>query len=484
LKRETIKLDKERTIITYMVVNDRFLNEIIPVFRTSYLKSSYAKLVANWIIEYWEQYKCAPKKNIQDLYISKYKLLKEDDEEDNDNIKLFLSNLSKNYETYSEPTNIDFLLTESINYLKIRSGEILKEKIDDAIISNDGNKLDSVISQYKRVEKPTGEGVDLLHDHNKILEALTIENNEIIKFPGDLGNIIQPISRGDFISFFGPAKRGKSFWLWYSAEIAMAQGCKVIYIPLEMNEVEIIKRSWPSITGYPLYDKTIHSAYFEYDEEINLYRIAQKEKEKKGFDLNKIELFQKKLKRLYRKGRIKIIPMVGATVDLIKATCDNLYFYENFIPDCIIIDYADYMEPSKGFKSNENRQILNNIWKSLRNFANERKIAVITASHTEKSTFETDIKTRHASEDIRKINHVTMAISLNATNKEKEENIIRLGLMEIREGRAITDQVVCLQCLDLGKPCIDSKMKKEVYGYNNVEKSAEKHKYNRKKDES
>ena len=479
MTRTTIKTDQETNLLIYMIVNDRFLNEIVPMFRTNYLKTNYARLIASWVIEYWESYRCSPKKHIQDLYVTKYKLLQDEDSEDTDNIKLFLSNLSKKWETYTESTNIDFVLTESQNYLKIRSGELLKEKLDDAILSNDYIKMENAIANYKRVEKPSGQGIDLLHDHNKILEALTKEYNEIITFPGAVGTIIPPICRGDFMSFFGPAKRGKSFWLWYTAEIAMGQGNKVIYIPLEMNDTAIIKRCWPSITGYPLYKRTIHSAHFEANED-GKYCIEQEEKEMNGVNLENIEDMQKKLRRLYRKGRIKIIPMVACTVNMIESLCDNLYYYENFIPDTIIIDYADYMEPGK--KYTDNRDRINTIWKGLRDFANERNVAVITASHTEKKTFESDIKTSQASEDIRKINHVTLAVSLNATDKENSNNIIRLGMMEVREGRHIADQAVCLQCLDLGRPCIDSKMRKDVIGYEN--KNEEKRGYRRKNLES
>jgi len=446
---------------------------MIPIIRTNYFKLGYSKTVYKWIKEYWEVYSCAPKKDITNLYKQKYALLKEDSDED-DAIKLFLSNLSKKYEEYSEINNIDFLLKEAENYLAIRSGEILKEQIEDAILSNDKTKLENCISNYKRVEKPTGQGIDLLHDHNKILEALTKEHNGIITFPGAVGTIIPPICRGDFMSFFGPAKRGKSFWLWYTAEIAMSQSNKIIYIPLEMNDTAIIKRCWPSITGQPLYKRAIHSAHFE-ETENGLFTIEQDEKEMDGTNLETIEDMQKKLRRLYRKGRIKIIPMVSATVQMIESVCDNLYYYENFVPDTIIIDYADYMEA--GGKYTDNRDRINKIWKGLRDLANERNIAIITASHTEKKTFNEDIKTSQASEDIRKINHVTLAVSLNATDKENENNIIRLGMMEIREGRHISDQAVVLQCLDLGRPCIDSKMKKEVNGYNKVE---EKTNYKRK----
>jgi len=473
LTREKIKIDQELQILINCITNDRFLQEIIPIVRSTYFKLGYSKLLWQWIQEYFENFACAPKKDITNIYKQKYAMLKDDDES-NDAIKLFLSNLSKKYEEYSDINNIDFLLKESIHYLAIRSGEILKEKIEDALLSNDKDKLENAISSYKRVEKPTGQGIDLLHDHNKILEALTKERNVLLTYPGAVGNVIPPICRGDFMAFFGPAKRGKSYFLWDSSELLMSQANKVIFIPLEMNESAIIKRVWPSIIGQPLYDRDVRSAHFE-DDGNGKFDIVQDSKFIKGASLDNIEDMQKKLRRLYRKGRIKIIPMVGATCQMIESICDNLYYYENFIPDAIVIDYADYMEA--GGKYTDNRDRINKIWKGLRDLANERNIAIITASHTEKKTFNEDIKTSQASEDIRKINHVTLAVSLNATDKENENNIIRLGMMEIREGRHIADQAVVLQCLDLGRPCIDSKMKKEVNGYNNSE---EKKQYRRK----
>lgn len=440
--------------------------------RSQFLKTPYSKLVFSWVNDYFTQFSEAPQRHIKDIYLNN-KLSLQDDEETKDAISIFLQSISKEYEN-NDIGNIEFEIKNAIHYLKLQALELLKDQITDTIASNDPTKAEQLISNFKRVEKPTGQGIDLLHDHNKILEALTKEHNEIIAFPGAVGTIIPPICRGDFMSFFGPAKRGKSFWLWYSAEIAMSQGNKVIYIPLEMNDTTIIKRCWPSITGQPLYTRIVHSAHFEENED-GKFTIEQDEKKMEGVNLNNIEDMQKKLRRLYRKGRIKIIPMVSATVQMIESVCDNLYYYENFVPDTIIIDYADYMEA--GGKYTDNRDRINKIWKGLRDFANERNIAVITASHTEKKTFESDIKTSQASEDIRKINHVTLAVSLNATDKENHDNIIRLGMMEVREGRHIADQAVVLQCLDLGRPCVDSRMRKEVIGYN---KNEEKTNYKRK----
>jgi len=472
LTRERILLNMERKIITLLITNTRFCQEVLPMIRSQFFETPYAKQIYQWVKTFFDEFSTCPNKHIKDLYLNN-KLSLQDDEELNDSISLFLKSISSEYEN-TEVTNIDFEINNCKNYLDMQNIKLTIEKMQDAVDSNDPNKGNLAIANHKRVEKPTGQGIDLLHDHNKILEALTKEHNEIITFPGAVGTIIPPICRGDFMSFFGPAKRGKSFWLWYTAEIAMSQSNKIIYIPLEMNDTAIIKRCWPSITGQPLYKRTIHSAHFE-ETENGLFTIEQDEKEMDGTNLETIEDMQKKLRRLYRKGRIKIIPMVSATVQMIESVCDNLYYYENFVPDTIIIDYADYMEA--GGKYTDNRDRINKIWKGLRDFANERNIAIITASHTEKKTFDSDIKTSQASEDIRKINHVTLAVSLNATDKENHNNIIRLGMMEVREGRHIADQAVVLQCLDLGRPCIDSRMRKEVIGYNKVEESA---KYKRK----
>ncbi len=469
--------DAERRFIINLITDDRFCKEIIPLINKKYFSSIYAREISSWCIEYYEQFSRAPKKDIQDIYYSKKSSI--EDEETVDLLKKFLSSISKEY-SESNINNIDYEIKQGEIFLGLRALEIAKKGLEDAIIDKDKRKGEQIIANFKRVERISGEGIDILHDQDRIISALTKERNEIIKFPGAVGKIIPPICRGDFMSYFGPAKRGKSFWLWYTAEVAMSQGNKVIYIPLEMNETAIIKRCWPSISGQPLYKRIVHSAHFELNEDTNKYIIIQDEVEKEGVDITSIENVQKKLRRLYRKGRIKIIPMVSATNEMIKSVCDNLEYYENSIPDVIVIDYADYMEPGK--KYTDNRDKINTIWKGARDFANERDIAIVTASHTEKKTFESDIKTSQASEDIRKINHVTLAVSLNATKKENENNIIRLGMMEIREGRHITDQAVVLQCLDLGRPCIDSRLKNDVElnKVDNDEDDDEETKYKRK----
>jgi len=478
MKVAEINNSGERRLIINLITSDQFCKEVLPLVNPVYFETIYARYVSQWIQEYYEQFNEAPKKNIQKIYHTKKKLI--NDEEEIGLISDFLISISKEF-IESSISNVEYEIKNAIQYLGIKSLEVTRDNLDDAIIEGNKAKGEKIIANYKRVEKPLGQGVDLLTDTSKIIDAFNEEKSIVIKFPGDVGRIIKPINRGEFVTFMGPAARGKSFWLWYTANLGMEQGGKGIYYTLEMTEAEIIRRAWPSIIGKPKETSEIGSAFFEEDDN-GKFNIIQKSKMSDGFLLDDTEKLQSKIKRLFRKGKLKIIcPEDDFSPDDLIQNLDLLEYYENFIPDFIVIDYLDYMNPPKSFKNNEYRHSLNAIWKNVRDIARNRNIAIITATHTETSTFDADVEIQHASEDKRKMNHVTMAIGLNQTKKEAENNIMRIENLKLREGKKSFQQAVILQCLDLGRVCIDSKLKSEVNMDDFVEeKKIEKDSYKRK----
>ena len=54
---EKIDLSEERKLITYMIVSKRFLTEIAPIIKIQHLETSFAKITAGWILEYYKHYK-------------------------------------------------------------------------------------------------------------------------------------------------------------------------------------------------------------------------------------------------------------------------------------------------------------------------------------------------------------------------------------------------------------------------------------------
>lgn len=469
MKTKKIDLSPERKIITNMIVSTQFCKEIIPILKPENLKVSYCREVVNWIIEYYQKYQEAPGKTIQDIYRSKRKAI--EDEEDTDSIAEFLSALSKDYE---QKVNVDYTIEQAVKYLKIRSLEILKELLDYSIINGDPVKGENFISQFKRVEKGLGEGVSILRDTGEVIDAFFEEEESLFQFPGALGKVAGKMGRGDFLAFLAPMKRGKTWYLWYSAETAMAYGNRVLFFSLEMTKKQIIRRGWMGLSGSPRHEEEVKIPYFEKEEDQ--FEIKHRTEKRKGIDISKVGDFQKRLRRRYRKGDVKIIalPSKSVTVEDLRSYIENLDYYENYIPDVIIIDYADLLKSGDNSIKGDYRHVLDNIWSNLRRMAQERNALVITASQAGKITFKNDVKEGDWAEDIRKMGHITCGLALNQTKKEAEEGIMRVSQIAIREGKQEFDQAVVLQCLSIGKPYLDSKLKKDVFFEENLKKYSRK----------
>lgn len=455
MKVKNIDLSPERKMIINMIVSDQFCKNIIPLIDPKFLEP-YARAVSSWIIEYYNQFKKAPNKDIKSLYISKKKTL---DEDLSESISLFLSSLSKEYEDI-EINNIDYELTNAEKFLALRSLEFTKNAIEDALNENNVIKGEQAISSFKRVAQPIGQGVSVLRDTEKVIDAFDESEDYLFSFPGAFGKVAGTFNRGDFLSFLAPMKRGKTWYLLFTAGTAVYFHLKVAFFSFEMTEKQMIRRTYRHFVRQPKKDMEIEIPYFE--KVGDKYKIKTKKEFKKGIDISKVKKFQKLFKSKFRQGNMKLIsiPSHSATVEDIDCILDNLAFYENYIPDVVIIDYADLIAPPKGTK--EYRHQLNHIWMNLRRIAQERNILMVTASQTNKKTFKKDVDEDDAAEDQRKIAHITSGLALNASNIEKEHGIMRIKQVVVREEKQTFDQAVLLQCLDIGSPCIESKMRNEV----------------------
>jgi hypothetical protein len=58
--------------------------------------------------------------------------------------------------------------------------------------------------------------------------------------------------------------------------------------------------------------------------------------------------------------------------------------------------------------------------------------------------------------------HVTHMIALNQSRAEKERNQMRVKQIAIREGTPAFKQAVVLQCLEIGRAVLDSRLEDQV----------------------
>lgn len=462
MKREKLNTLSERDLLIGLITSDKFCREICPTLNPRLLEVEYARTVAGWIKDFYANFKKAPGKDIMKLYRARCEDLIDEDLQDN--ILTFVEKICRDFDDIKN-FNDDFALQQTITYLKGRSLRNLVDDIDAYLTSSDIIKAENAITKYKSVEKSSGKAVSLLHNTEAIINSFTQEDELLFRFPGAYGAVIGDVHREDFVSYLAPMKRGKTFALMDAGVVAVQNGLKVLHISLEMSEHQMSKRYWIALSGQLNKDNdNINYSYFEKvdTDSKKCWMIKHKVISRKAVSIAEIKNKQKNLRRLFRGGDIRIfaVPAYSLTVEALDIEIDRLAQQEQFIPDVIIVDYADIMAPSD--KGNDYRNQLDGIWKRLRSIAQKRKCVVFTASQSGRASINKDANSKDIAEDIRKLAHITSMVSLNQTQKEKQAGILRLKQLAVREGEQEFREAVCTQCLSIGRIVTDSHFDDEI----------------------
>ena len=457
MKRTKINLTEEKTILINMITNTGYLRQLKDICKSSYFETSYAKIISGWVWEYYDKLEKAPGKDLQDLYLRKKAEI--DDEDDLELIADFLSSLNSYYQEM-EINNVQYEVQKAEQYFKLRSIEQLGDKLQRAVELKDPASGEKYITDYKRVEKPSGEGVDLFRDAASVRQAYEYSEEHLFKYPGVLGDVMGYFCRGDFFAILAAVKKGKSFYLWDIARYASLFGYNALFFSLEMTQNQMVRRAWQSYVGQPVKPCTIDLPQFT--EEDGKYRIVTESKKYNGLDLTEVEKKQS-LYRRQTKGEIKIqtYPSGIADIHTLETCLANLEYYDNFVPDVIVIDYADIIK-SHG---RDYRHNLNEIWVRLRGWAQQRNCLVVTASQTSKQAFTRDAKLGDVAEDMRKLATVTKMMALNQNDIEKQMGVMRCEPLLYRDGRLHGQQVCVLENRDISRVYIDSQLRGDVLNY-------------------
>jgi hypothetical protein len=467
--RKTINTDSEKILVTGLITSDKFIKSVEPYLKSNLtlLKTSYARMVSSWCLDFYDKYKVAPKKNIQQIYEDKKLELEEDTLEI---ISELLAGLSKNYER-EKNFNEEYAIDQALNYLNLNDLERLENEIREARHKNQIEKAKGLIEKYKKIEKPTQEFIDAFEDIDKVIEYINHEVEGIYTFPGVLGELLGPFDRGNLIAVAAPAKRGKTFWLIELAIRLCMASLRVFYFSLEMTEKEMFIRIQQNVLGELKYLNRskvdeIKIPYFEEDEEKEgKFNIKYREVEKDGLTNTKIRKKAKHIITLSRSGRLRTccVPNSSMGVEQIYDAMQTEIVKNNFIPDVVVIDYADIIKPS--FKT-EHRNQIDHTWRYLRRMAGEMHCLFITASHCNKKTLEKDIKQGDLSEDSRKLNHVSLMWALNQNEKDRELGVMRASVLASRfDDFYLGREAIITQNLAIGKPFLDSRWKSDVLNY-------------------
>lgn len=457
--RERVDLSEERRILAQMIVDTDFLREVHDMAKPELFESSATRQVAAWVLEYWNAAKEAPARAIEDIFLRKRKLLRT--EEDAEFVGTYLQTLSKDWARWRS-ANITYAVRGATEYFKMRSLEHLRDQLEGALKSKNLDDAERLVGEYRRVEAVRGTSIQLLHSGEAVRRAFDEESEVLFKFAGALGEMIGPLSRGDFIAFQAPPKRGKSWWLLETAFRASQYGHKALFISLEMTEKQVTRRAWQRLVGQTDRPKEAFVPEFYEDGEVGGRR-----KHFAGVDTDPEQLAKERRRaRTTARGgdlRLEVMTTAEATVAGIENMMDNLANYDGWAVDVLVVDYADLLAAQNSRA--DTRHQLDEIWKRLRGIAQKRNILVVTASQggIRKVDSDKEVGVGDISEDARKIAHVTKLILLNQSKNDRKHGVMRVRCPIQREGEGKPDMTVAvLQCLDIGRCYLDSRDMREV----------------------
>ncbi len=509
----------ERQIIIGCIVSTEFLQQVRPTWETKLLKSVSAQRLSVWAIDYFDQYHKAPGLDIETIYFEKLreghidKDLAESIEDD-------LRDLSEEYEEsfnlqytldsadkYLKERHLELHL-EKVQELK-DSGET--EEAQALAVSYRGITA-SLVNEIDLSDTKVLLKVDIAFSDTQ--KPIIAYPGVLGEFWND------QLVRGGFISFMAREKLGKSFMLLDIAIRSTRQRSKVAFFQAgDMTENQQIKRICSYLARKPilekycgevflpvvdcirnqmdLCDKEIRQCDFgpfagEKDwNETNIRKKLTRERLIKAFieepdyapcrncrefrqrqwgvpwverkvikypvDVNEAKVkwgdFFIKKKRRFRlsthsNGTLSVV-MIGSILQRWERDI-------GFIPDVIVIDYADLLTT----KEKEFRHQQNQIWMDLRALSQDQNCLLVTATQTDAASYEQETLSRkNFSEDKRKYAHVTAMYGLNQDPKEREKKlgVMRINEIVVREGEFdSTSCVSVLQNLNTGRAFLGS----------------------------
>jgi len=505
LVRQRVNPELENDILTGVITNTSYLSKIVKNYQPHYF-SDYGRVIVGWVMDYWDVYHQAPGKNIQNIYNVEAEGLPHGLAR---NIATYLENLSNTYEDAKE-FNVPYLLEQTRVYFRRKSYEYLYTKGRDLILAGQVEEAAKLHESFRDTIASTSQWENPL-DQRVIAEHFSNLDDDIygvLSFRGALGELIGPLERGWLVSFLGPMKRGKSFWLMETLFRMAASRKRVAYINLEMIGKGVREREYTRLTAtgksmdkvqFPIFDcyynqcgecpvpklRTNDMQLRMDDAERTLpkwgsngledYRVCTACRDREDYREHYLpdvwytwhtpkQTINSGLVRKTAKGFVKMFgdnirqityPAYSVRISDIRRDLNELQWTEGFVPDGVLVDYADIVQPD--YETGSERQNLNQVWKGMKRSAGDMGALWVTASQTTREAIDKEVVgQKDVPEDIRKLAHVDALYGINQTESEKEDLITRISTVVHRHKNWSKRTVAVLHQLALGMPYLDS----------------------------
>lgn len=475
-----------RRIIIGLVTSKKYCRLISSIYKPEYMEDEITKILINWCLNFYDLYNKNPSINCL-----KNRIKEEKNNISNDNfefIELFLNSLDG-----TDTENIEVLINDTCNYFEKINIKKNIELVSFHLESGNLKEAKKVKNSYKEISKEELKEFDPYFDREKIKETLEYTVQPLIKFPGIFGSFINnQLCKDSFVAFLAPEKRGKSFWLVELAYQGYIQGRNVAFFQCgdlseRQQHLRFLTRLTEKIIGeektilVPVLDclknqngicPKMKNNMINWDIELqtidDLQELFEEYKEHiicSNLTCNNFEgafwYHYRKLNSLTidnfripgnRENKIKISchPSRILRVKDIEFYLDEWKERDNFVPEIIVIDYADLLRAETRDKL---RLQQDEIWKDLRGLSLKNNCCLITATQANAESYNKKrLNLSNFSESKNKYAHVTAFFGINQTEEEKIKGVQRISKLLLRNDLFnIREEMCILQSLSLGQ---------------------------------
>ncbi len=383
-----------------LIQDPLFAEQMADVIDPKFFELKYLQEIVQSFYAHKAQYKTFPSSELIEIMVSK---AYEDDEKSGTLINQVKTYLQKTRDHFLNG-DMGYIQSSSLDFCKKRAVLAAMVQAISAIETNDYDSIQKVLKDALN----RGGARDLGHEY---MTGFVSRSSRSHRKPVSTGWAVLDKAlnggweRGTLTTFIAPTGAGKSMFLTNVSAAAIEQGLNSLYVTCEMADFKIGLR---------------HDSYFS---GVAINDVPDNQKQVEATTTSKVtgKLF------------IKEFPTKTATVQTIRAYIQRLIATKNFMPDIVVVDYADLLRGSRNY--GDKRFELEGVYEELRALAQELNIVMITADQTNRSGLDMEVVTiGQIGESYAKATVCDVIITISRRMEDKQANCGRIFLAKSRLG--------------------------------------------------
>jgi replicative DNA helicase len=391
--------DYQRMVVRALLEDTIFAEQMMDVIDPKFFTPVYLQEVVQHIYDYKRKYGSYPS---LEILVTLIKTSERADEE----IKRQVGELIK--ETVSKPLNGDskYIKESSLDFCRRQT---IAAAMLEALEATKRGNAEAVLTILRNA-MVKGDSQDM---GSFYLENIGRRLEKGVRKPISTGwSVLDTFLNGGWerqtlTTVIAPTGVGKSHFLVNCSAAGIAAGLNVVYISCEMADWKIELRHDAFFTGVEINDIPK-----QFDRDALKMRLSS-----------------------YVTGNlvVKEYPTKRASVETIRAYLQRLRATSGFIPDMVVVDYADILRSTRGFE--QKRFELELVYEELRALAQELNVIMITADQTNRGGVEKeDLNASDIGESYAKAQICDLILGLIRTTEHKQTQTGRLKIMKSRLG--------------------------------------------------